>query len=357
MTVNRGLFVPLNAGVGTTPTQARLGLAALVAENSPGVPRTGVLNPSDPDLVTGSTGSMTYDIKPHSVAVNRATDEGVYIFTTTGLTSVATTAAPASGSRIDVIWVKQNDTTKGDADNLAVPGVTQGAASGGTPAVPSIPAGAIELAQATVGANITTASAASIVSTFKHTAARGADLIVRSLADRNTITDPAKGQRVVRLDRNNHVQEWDGDSWNWVSVPERYYMDASGFSATSNQVSKAIGLLTAAPTRTYATKVRVNGRLSVFSAAISGGVLALRVCVSANLGVVTNAQGKTRLSFIPPGAHWQSAVAETNWVAVAANATPQPRIWIEVVAGEVNHNASNVSSEGHLWAEVLPADD
>lgn len=361
MTTNRGLFVPLfgtpPSAVGTTPAQGRLALSGLLAENAPGAPRSGVLVPSDPILVTGSGAGMTYDVKPFPVAINRATEEGVYLFTVTGLTPAPTTAAPASGSRIDVIYVKQNDPSKGDPDNQAVVGVVQGAASGGTPAVPAVPTGALAIAQATVGANITTASQASIVMVYPYTAARGAVITVRSLADRNTITDPAEGQRVLRLDRNNHIQEWNGTAWVWVSAPERYQMDGSTFSTTSNQVSKAIGLLSAAPTRTYATKVRVNGRATVTSAAISGGVLQVRVAVSANLGVVTNAQGKSRLSFTSPGNYTQTAQAETNWIAIAANATPQPRIWIEVVSGEVNHSATNNAAEGHLWAEVLPADD
>lgn len=357
MTANRGLFVPLVGGnTGTNPLQARLALAGLLTENAPGVPRSGVLDPTDPLLVTGSGASMTYDVKAHAAAVGRTASEGVYLFSLSGLTSIGTTAAPGSGSRIDLIWVKQNDPSKGDANNDAILGVTQGAAAP-TPAVPAAPAGVVVLAQATVGANITVASDASIVQTFAHTTARGGVVTVRDLADRNTITDPSLGQRVKRLDRNNHVQEWDGSAWQWVSTPERYYADVSTFSTTSNQISKAIGLVTAAPTRTYATKVRVNGRLTVSCGAISSGVLLIRVCVSANLGVVTNAQGKARMSFVPPGSYFQTASAETNWISVAANTTPQPRIWIEHIQGGVNQAASNSVFENHLWAEVLPADD
>lgn len=211
MTINRGLAVLAQAGVGTTPKEHRLALAGMFAENAPGVPRSGLLYQSESVVVKGTAG-MGYDILPSVPVINRATDEGVYTPTFTGTTNTPTTAAPGSGSRWDLIWVKQNDTEKGDANNLAIVGVTQGAASA-TPTKPygSVPAGALVLAEAEVGALITATTSASITQVWRHTVARGAPIPVRNQAEQNELT-PGNGTRIRRLDLKFDAV-WNGTRW------------------------------------------------------------------------------------------------------------------------------------------------
>lgn len=200
MTVNRGLWVPINTGnVGTTEIEARLADNALFESNNGFDARSGLLAPQSSTVVTGQA-NMSYNIIPIDPVINRVTNEGVYRFTTTGTTNVPTTAAPTANSRIDVIWVKQNDQSKGDANNLAVAGVTQGATAA-SPVAPAIPAGALELARATVGPNITATTAASITQTFRYAALVGTPVPVRDAAtERAEITAPRIGQQVARLD-------------------------------------------------------------------------------------------------------------------------------------------------------------
>lgn len=211
MTINRGLAVLAQAGVGTTPKEHRLALAGLVAENAPGVPRSGLLHQANTVVVRG-TSNMTYDVLPNVPVINRATDEGIYTPTFTGTTNTATTAAPGSGSRWDLIWVKQNDTEKGDPNNLAIVGVTQGAAAG-SPTKPyaSVPAGALVLAEAEVGALISGTDSASITQVWRHTVARGAAIPVRSQAEQNEIS-PGPGTRIRRLDLKFDAV-WNGTRW------------------------------------------------------------------------------------------------------------------------------------------------
>lgn len=215
MTVNRGPGVAANAGVGTTTLEHRLQLAGQYAENAPGVPRSGVLAQSTALLVTGKT-TMVYDIGPCALVISRTAGEGVYTPTLTGTTTVATTAAPATNSRWDLIWVKQNDTAKGDADNLAVVGVTQGAA-GATPSKPygTVPAGAYVLAEAQIFATTTGTSGGSntVAQVWRHTAARGAPVPVRNTTERAEIT-AGTGTAVVRLDLTGlPVETYDGSIW------------------------------------------------------------------------------------------------------------------------------------------------
>lgn len=215
MTVSRGLWVPLNGTAGTTDVEARLADAALFAENSPGVPRSGLLNP--PTLVVTGTGTMNYSIAPCKPVNARTVGEGVYRWSIDGATTVPTTAAPGSNSRIDIIWTKQNDLAKGDADNMAIAGVSQGVAAA-VPSPPVIPTGAVELARATVPALVTGTSSASIVQTFAHTALRGTPVPVRNATERGTITSPAPGTQVRRLDTTTlDVEEWSGTAWRDVT--------------------------------------------------------------------------------------------------------------------------------------------
>lgn len=216
MTANRGPGVAVNAGVGTTTLEHRLQLAGQYAENAPGVPRSGVLNQGTALLVTGKA-TMAYDIGPAALVISRTAAEGVYTPTLTGTTTVTTTAAPASNSRWDLVYVKQNDTAKGDADNLPVVGVVQGA-SGASPTKPygSVPAGGYVLAEAQIFSGTTGTSGGSntIAQVWRYTASRGAPITVRNTTERAEITQPGIGQSVLRLDFSSQIETWDGSIWS-----------------------------------------------------------------------------------------------------------------------------------------------
>lgn len=219
MTVNRGLWVPIDTGnVGTTDVEARLADVGLFESNDGINPRSGLLHPNGPNVVTGKA-NMSYDIAGINPLINRVTNEGAYRFAATGVTNVPTGNAPATNSRIDVIWVKQNDQTKaGDTNNLAVAGVTQGAAAP-TPVAPAIPTGAMELARATVLSTTTATSTASITQTWRYAALAGVAIPVRNVTERAEISAPRVDQRVRRLDRpGTPVEIWSGTEWR--TAPE-----------------------------------------------------------------------------------------------------------------------------------------
>jgi hypothetical protein len=201
--------------VGTTEVEARLADSCLFESNNGTDARTGLLYPQSTTIVTGKA-NMSYDIAPCNPVINRAAGEGIYRFSATGVTNAPTTAAPTANSRIDIIWVKQNDPAKADANNLAVAGVTQGVVAA-SPVAPAIPAGAIELARATVGPNITATTSASITQTFRYTALKDTPIKVRNVAERAEITAPRQGQRVARLDLDatgRTLESWNGTAWD-----------------------------------------------------------------------------------------------------------------------------------------------
>jgi len=222
MTVNRGPGVAINAGVGVTTLEHRLQLAGLYAENAPGVPRTGVLANGATVLVFARA-DMSWDVVPFQSVINRTASEGVYTPTVTGTVNVPTTAAPVTDSRWDLLYIKQNDVAKGDADNLAVLGVVQGVVAA-SPSKPtgSLPSGAMVLSESrifagTTGTNVGSNTTAQV---WRHTAARGAPIPVRNATERGEIT-PGDGTTVRRLDlAGRPLQAWDGS--NWLSgSPER----------------------------------------------------------------------------------------------------------------------------------------
>lgn len=216
MTARRGLFVRNVGTVATTPVEARLALAGLIAEVSPGVPRSGLLAQPDKNVVKGnpSTSPPSYDVSACNPVINRAVNDGVYNFTMTGTTNVPTTVAPSSGSRIDLIWVKQNDTEKGDADNQAVLGVTQGQpAPSPTRPTASVPEGALVIASAVVsaGATATNGSGWVITQEWQHTWARQAPARIAEFTagPLNVAANQLYGPGALTLDTSSNSQNAD----------------------------------------------------------------------------------------------------------------------------------------------------
>lgn len=215
MTISRGLFVRAVGTTGTTPIEARLALAGMVAENAPGSPRNGLLFESSANVVTGAT-DMSYNVAGCNPVVNRAANEGVYLMSFTGTTNIVTGAAPSTGNaRWDLVYVKQNDPDKGDPDNQAVLGVVQGTAAP-TPVKPtaSVPAGGYVLAESYVPSGVSSTSAAGVVitQTWVHTAMRGAPIPVRNQTERDAIT-AFTGLLVSRLDQDGGIRAYNGTSW------------------------------------------------------------------------------------------------------------------------------------------------
>lgn len=182
----------------TTPLDARLMLMGLVAANADGSPRTGVLGPN-PSLVS-TTGTMNLAVAAGEFVTSKGRADGVAIFANDGTVNVPVSAAPGSNSRIDVLYVKHNDDTTGDANALPIFGVVAGAAAA-SPVKPALPTGATELAQLRIyaGATATNGGANVLTNTAQMTAARGGVVPFRTKVELDTWTTAASGQVAIDL--------------------------------------------------------------------------------------------------------------------------------------------------------------
>lgn len=157
----------------TTPLDARLADMAKMTCNADGSPRPGVLSQSGANLLT-ALATMHVSVAAAEFVTTKGKADGVAIFTNDGTVNVPIAAAPASNSRITVIWVKHEDNTTGDAASLPIFGTTDGA-SAAIPTKPAIPTGALELGTLRVYSGTTAANggANTLTNTFDMTASRG----------------------------------------------------------------------------------------------------------------------------------------------------------------------------------------
>lgn len=177
MTLTRSL--PTQHASGLPLVDERRITAGRFARNADGTTRVGVLPATIGALVAGRA-SMGYDVAAFNAVTARST-AGAEEIANDGSVTVATTAAPGSNSRIDVIWVRSQFQILGDANNDVVFGVTQGTAAV-SPLKPAIPAGALELATATIPSTATTTLSSGVVitQTFQFTASAGATVRFRN---------------------------------------------------------------------------------------------------------------------------------------------------------------------------------
>jgi hypothetical protein len=342
------------AYVGTTALEARRALGARFIENSPGVPRSGLLNPTADNIVIAATG-WSYDILACNPIINRTANEGVYDPVLYGTTNITTGTAPGAGtSRWDLIWVKQSDVDKGDANNLPSVGVTQGSAAA-SPTKPAAPTGVLVLAEAHIfsGTTSTGNGANTITQVWRYAGLRGTVLNIRNIAERNEITLPYRGMRVRRLDRDDWIQDYDGVSWHFRG--KRRADNAVTSFLTSSAASRQVLLMNF--TKPYPTLCDVYGALTVFCPAISTGMEEINIAVSGGQTQVANAQARHRLTWTAGFNNCNaSGAGRVMDYALATSADLVARVWIEVLTGALSLSPSG-GSYAYLVVDYIPQDD
>jgi len=231
------------------------------ARNSDGTARLGVLPAHTNPLVTGRA-SMGYDIGAFN-AVTARTAAGVEEIANDGTVTATTTAAPGSNSRIDVIWVRAQfgSPVSSDGSNDVVFGVTQGTPAA-SPSKPAIPAGALELATATVPSTATTTQSSGVVitQTYQYTAAAGGTVLMRNRVELEAWSAPA-GATARTLDTD---LEWvrrpapSAGPLAWYIAPGQQlaYMSAAVTNGNSNTIIGTVAKTMALP---------VGQRVKIFS--------------------------------------------------------------------------------------------
>lgn len=213
MTVSRGLGTYGDGAGVVTPTDHKLAHLGLVAKTGAGTNaiRPGLFFDGVSNIVTG-TANMSYNVAPFTAVSSRGPGLGAVFFANDGVVNVATTAAPGSNSRIDVVYVWQREFALDGGSTAPVIGVVQGTPAA-SPTVPSLSAfpGALELARITVPAGVTaTNSGTTITQTAPFTSAAGAPFPVRNVAALPASSVP--GTRVRTID-TGVTFEWSGSAW------------------------------------------------------------------------------------------------------------------------------------------------
>lgn len=164
-----------------------------VCDKTTMMPIAGILDRSQDNLVTGNSNSMSVTVHPFNAVLNRY---GALLIQNDGNVKVPLAAAPSANSRIDVVYVKQNETRSPMSDGSDVPsfGVARGVAAA-TPVAPTVPNGALALAQVLLPAGVSNTAAGGVVitQTYIGAALKGDMLRVQTSAQRDALTDMPEG--------------------------------------------------------------------------------------------------------------------------------------------------------------------
>lgn len=184
------------------------------------LPIAGILDRSQDSLVTGNSNSMSVTVHPFNAVLNRY---GALLIQNDGNVNVPLAAAPSANSRIDVVYVKQNETRSPMSDGSDVPafGVVKGTAAA-TPVAPSVPSGALALAQVLLPAGVsnTATSGVVITQTYIGAAMKGDMLRVQTSAQRDAMTMAPEGTLLHNVaDGCDYVRK--GSKWRGWNMPWR----------------------------------------------------------------------------------------------------------------------------------------
>ena len=191
-----------------------------VCDNTTMMPIAGILDRSQDNLVTGNSDSMSVTVHPFNAVLNRY---GALLVQNDGNANVALSAAPSANSRIDVVYVKQNETRSPMSDGSDDPifGVATGVAAA-TPVAPDVPDGALALAQVLLPAGVsnTAAGGVAIMQTYIGAALKGDMLRVQTSAQRDALTTVPEGTLLHNVaDNCDYVRK--GDKWRGWNMPWR----------------------------------------------------------------------------------------------------------------------------------------
>lgn len=164
-----------------------------VCDNTTMMPIAGILDRSQDNLVTGNSNSMSVTVHPFNAVLNRY---GALLVQNDGDVKVPLPAAPSANSRIDVVYVKQNETRSPMSDSSDDPtfGVAKGVAAA-TPVAPAVPVGALALAQVLLPAGVSNTAAGGVVisQSYIGAALKGDKLLVQNSSQRDALTHVPEG--------------------------------------------------------------------------------------------------------------------------------------------------------------------
>lgn len=192
-----------------------------------------------PQLVAGggysaSSTNMTMTVNQAVWSLPDPTNASAVFFSPTDSTGLSVAAAPATGGRIDLVVVKQNNVENGDADSRVNVYVVPGIASG-SPVAPAVPAGASVYLAILVNAGVTNLYAATFTN-YMQTAFADPPLQAPTLAALKSAAGALSQLGIVTADgtlSNNGIYLWNGSLWIPVggsALPHMVYSRSTAYT-------------------------------------------------------------------------------------------------------------------------------
>ncbi|MFD4111628.1 hypothetical protein ACFWWU_36555 [Streptomyces sp. NPDC058650] len=186
---------PASSGLATFQ-HIRRALAGLIVRDAAGTLRKGVLRTSDASLIVGKT-TMAVDVGDFVAVLDR---NGAVLVPNVGVTTVSISAAPSSGFRWSVIYVRQRESEAPFSDGADGPVIDKVESTTSLAAARALlPAGAMELGHVQVAPGTVGTNTAAITQTVLFTAAAGGVVALRNQAEQDAWT-PADGSSAYRID-------------------------------------------------------------------------------------------------------------------------------------------------------------
>lgn len=201
-----------------------------VCDKTTMLPIAGILDRSQDNLVTGNSNSMSVTVHPFNAVLNRY---GALLIQNDGNVNVPLQAAPSANSRIDVVYVKQHEKRAPMSDDSDSPvfGVAKGIVAT-TPVAPSVPAGALALAQVLLPAGVSNTAASGVIikQLYVGAALKGDKLLVQTSAQRDALTHVPEGTLLHNVADNNDYLRTPSGKWakirDTISIKAPYTKDS-----------------------------------------------------------------------------------------------------------------------------------
>jgi hypothetical protein len=278
MVARTGLFVapvPGPPAVGTSPTDGRLVLGALFGTGG------GCLSGG---AFTASATLMQVTIAGAVWRIPDPTNTGGVYLSPADVAMLNLSAGPASGSRIDVVWVRQNNFEAGDADSRVTYGVAAGTASS-SPVAPAVPSGAMKIAQITVPTGASNAAACTIQPTFGGQNVAAPSIVVATEAQLPAV-GAYFGQLAVVLAVTVAgptfpiVERWNGAAWkrwdsDWAAASSVGAINLGSYGSSGGWTTNYVNF------RYHAGRVVYEGCFLIGSSPAVGGQIAASLPVPA----------------------------------------------------------------------------
>jgi hypothetical protein len=270
-------------------TMIRKDLAGLVLRDTSGNCRAGILPRTTSSLASVVAGTWTLSMAAFEAVLVRG--GGPLFIENDGalVTPANTSQAPGANSRVDILYVKQNESASPyvDANNTPImgwvygtPGASPVKNSAGLAAI----AGALELLTVQIPSTATSLSSAgvTVTETYPMTALSGESFWVRTATDLTALTAFVAGkQRAVALD-TGITYRWNGTAW----VP--WEASQIAFTPTLTNVTLGTGGTNTATYDIVNGRYFVRGQIVLGTSGLFGGAVTIAPPVNMSVLVSPN---------------------------------------------------------------------